>query len=69
MVDYSFYTIMLNERFLNSNSVLKDTKNISQAIKFNFKKDAENYKDFYIENIDNQNYKVIRVDCKLEGVM
>lgn len=60
-----FYTIMINDKFINSNFMREPNNNICQAIRFNTIEEAKEYCQFIIDGVD---YKIIKVNCSLEVI-
>ena len=60
-----FYTIMLEGKFINSNFMREDSKDIVEAIKFSKK---ENAKYFFEGLRKDKDFKIIKVKCELEGL-
>lgn len=60
-----FYTIMEDECFLNSNFMKDITRNINEAIRFNSLKCARRHFESLRQD---RNFRIVKVNCKLEDV-
>lgn len=60
-----FYTIMEDDKFLNSNFMRDMNDNISEAIRFDSLEDVK----YYFKDLrEDRNFRIVKVVCKLEDV-
>lgn len=60
MNNCDFYTVLIGDKFINSNFIKEPTYDIYEAIKFKCSKDAEEYCELIKEGVD---FKITGVKC------
>ena len=61
-----FYTIMENDKFLNSNFMRDMNDNINEAIRFNT---LEGVKGYFEDLRKDRGFRIVKVTCELEDVI
>lgn len=65
MENNTFFTIMINGKFLNSNFMRDNTDHILEGVRFYTEEDAKEFTESLREDI---NFKVIKVTCEFKEV-
>lgn len=60
-----FYTIMIGDKFLNSNLFRKENELITEAVKFKYEEDCREY---FNDLRKDKPFKIVKVKCELEEV-
>lgn len=60
-----FWTIMIGDKFLNSNLYRKDNELITEAVKFTYEEDCREY---FNDLRKDKPFKIAKVKCELEEV-
>lgn len=60
-----FYTIMIDDKFLNSNFMRDNTEHILEGVRFYTEEDAKDFTESLRDDIE---FKVIKVKCEFEEV-
>lgn len=60
-----FWTIMIGDKFLNSNLFRKENELITEAVKFTYEEDCREY---FNDLRKAKPFKIVKVKCELEEV-
>lgn len=60
-----FWTIMIDEKFLNSNFMRDNNENISEAVRFS---DEESCREFFEGLRKDKPFKIVEVNCELRPI-